>query len=388
MEDKIREYVNYQFRFDNREDIEEMKEEIIANLIDRYHEYLKEGKSKQEAYIEAIKQMGNFANVEEDIDNEFSLKPSIADVSLVVAMILSVFGLLLLFMNFLAGAITTVISIVCFSSASYYMYANSQYIRKNYMDIEKHNIILKKIFKNVKTCFIFWAISLSIILTYIIISILVQLSLINIIDDFNYESIGSIIEVVIILFILILTVFIVLFINLYHRIMKKYYYLTGEMPPRSYLTDSIKFIKGDNVITFSKIINAKRLLSIYGLLYYLFVMLDSFWIELNDHASTGGALLLHIFSVGPIWIRLIAIITSFAFLIVNIIATIKNKISHNVLIISHYIFFVGIYLFFLYIIKYLTPLTDAITFKLILGIVIFTIIIITRLIYNKVKAKK
>jgi len=133
MEDKIREYVNYQFRFDNREDIEEMKEEIIANLIDRYHEYLKEGKSKQEAYIEAIKQMGNFANVEEDIDNEFSLKPSIADVSLVVAMILSVFGLLLLFMNFLAGAITTVISIVCFSSASYYMYANSQYIRKNWI---------------------------------------------------------------------------------------------------------------------------------------------------------------------------------------------------------------------------------------------------------------
>jgi len=57
MHDKIRQYVNYQFRFDERNDIEELKEEIIANLIDRYEEYRQKGLTEEEAYIEAIKSM-------------------------------------------------------------------------------------------------------------------------------------------------------------------------------------------------------------------------------------------------------------------------------------------------------------------------------------------
>src|SRR5690554_6936637 len=143
MKEKIRQYVNYQFRFDKREEIEEIKEEITANLIDRYNEYLDSGKSTEQAYIEAIKSMGDFSdNPENDISSEYSIKPSIPDILLLCSTILSIFGLLIILFSNVTGTIVTVISIVLFSGSAYYLYSYSQYIRKEEMNIEKHNLLL------------------------------------------------------------------------------------------------------------------------------------------------------------------------------------------------------------------------------------------------------
>ncbi len=147
MHDKIRQYVNYQFRFDERNDIEELKEEIIANLIDRYEEYRQKGLTEEEAYIEAIKSMGDFSQHEYNkISEEYSIKPQIPDILLMCGAILSIFGMILTLFNGIVGTIITAISILLFSGSAYYLYSYSQYIRKQHMDIEKHNLLLTKIF--------------------------------------------------------------------------------------------------------------------------------------------------------------------------------------------------------------------------------------------------
>lgn len=117
MEEKIIEYVNYRFRFRKGKDVEESKAEIIANLTDRYYDLLKEGKSMQEAYVEAIRSFGSFTDdlTGESADNDFNVKPSLADIALVVGAILSVFGVFTSLISFTLGLILTIISILCYA---------------------------------------------------------------------------------------------------------------------------------------------------------------------------------------------------------------------------------------------------------------------------------
>lgn len=158
MEEKIRQYVNYRFRFDRRPDVEELKEEIIANLIDRYYEKLNAGKTEEEAYVESIPSMGNFSEYD-NVPYEYSFKPSFSDIFLVCSVMTSIFSSLLTFVSSALGILVLMLSMLFFGSAARYLYAYSQYVRKEELDIPKHNLLITKIFKYVKTNFIFWAIS-------------------------------------------------------------------------------------------------------------------------------------------------------------------------------------------------------------------------------------
>lgn len=241
MEKKIKEYVNYQFRFDNREDIEDLKAEIIANLIDRYYEFLEKLNNPEQAYIEAIKQMGDFTDGEGiQIPEDFSIKPSIPDILLLAGAILSIFGLILVLYHAVVGTIITAISILLFSGSAYYLYSYSQYVLKNYMDIEKHNILLKKIFKNMKTCFVFWAISLSLILAKLISASILSLTIGGSID---HNTIYILFILSFFVFILSLIILLIIFYFIYQRLINHYYYLTGDSNLKSSITDSYNFLK-------------------------------------------------------------------------------------------------------------------------------------------------
>ena len=253
MEKKIKDYVNYQFRFDNREDIEDLKAEIIANLIDRYYELLEKLNNPEQAYIEAIKQMGDFTNGEGiKISEDFSIKPSIPDILLLAGAILSIFGLILVLYHAVVGTIITAISILLFSGSAYYLYSYSQYVLKNYMDIDKHNILLKKIFKNMKTCFVFWAISLSLILAKLISASILSLTISGSID---YNTIYNLFIFSFFVFILSLIILLIIFYFIYQRLINHYYYLTGDSNLKSSITDSYNFLKTRQGVKSSKLRN-------------------------------------------------------------------------------------------------------------------------------------
>jgi hypothetical protein len=241
MEAKIKQYVDYQFRFDKREDLAETKEEIIANLIDRYHEYLNEGSTPEAAYIEAIKSVGDFTNNPvNDIPNEYSIKPSVPDILLLCSTILSIFGLLIYLFSNITGTIITVISILLFSSSAYYLYSYSQYVRKEEMNIEKHHLLLTKIFRYLKTNFVFWALSLSMIMAALVMRILSTLLLI----DFSINDIRSYFLLYLIFFIIALIAFMLIFRNIYQRLMSHYYLLTGTTYLKGKIRESYEFLFG------------------------------------------------------------------------------------------------------------------------------------------------
>jgi hypothetical protein len=245
VENKIRNYVHYQFRFDQRDDIEDLKEELIANLIDRYHEELSSGKTEEEAYITSIKSIGDFSrDVKDDIPQEYSVKPSIPDILLMSGAILSVFGLLLTLFNAIVGTVITALSILIFSSAAYYLYSYSQYVRKEEMDIEKHHLLLMKIFKYMKTSFIFWAISLSLIMASLVMSFISRLILIDP-TNLSFDSIGHYIFVYSLFFLIALVIFLVIFRKIYLRLMHRYYVLTGHTSIKGKVRESYEFLYGE-----------------------------------------------------------------------------------------------------------------------------------------------
>lgn len=242
METKIKQYVDYQFRFDNREDIDDLKAEITANLIDRYYEYLNSGKSPNEAYVEAIKSIGDFSeNPLNEVANEYSIKPSIPDILLLSSTILSIFGLLIFFFSGVVGTIITVISIVLYSASSYYLYSYSQYVRKEDKDIEKHHLLLTKIFKYLKTNFIFWAVNLSFILASL------TLRLINTMTVLDpkvvlFSGLKEIIIVYICLYIIFLIIFLLFFRHIYKRLINHYYLLTGNKHLKGKIKETCEFL--------------------------------------------------------------------------------------------------------------------------------------------------
>ncbi len=375
MENKIKQYVNYQFRFDKRDDIEDLKQEIIANLTDRYHEYLDEGKKPDDAYIEAIKSMGDFSDSKfNEIPEVYSIKPSIPDILLMSGAILSIFGLLITLFTVVTGTIITAISILLFSGAAYYLYSYSQYVRKEYMDIKKHNMLLQKIFKYMKTSFIFWAISLSFTMVNLLMNIIRYFILLDqsssLIDyDFDlinleeniinvFDSFTSYIIVYIILYITILVIFLLIFISIYYRLMNQYYFLTGNTNLKGKIRESYEFLYSQKIIGFN---HSKFDYLIYPLFGIIIIVVGLFlpftWWEYVDgdgyssqiYHSIFGQFLFESLSRSFYFISILPLLA----ILVNIlliISALLGRIHHSILSIGYYFWFLSIIM--LYVIVY------------------------------------
>lgn len=72
MENKILNYINYLFKdAPKNQEMEEMKEEIYQNTLDKYNDLIINGKSKEDAYLIAI---SNIGNIEELFDKNETVK--------------------------------------------------------------------------------------------------------------------------------------------------------------------------------------------------------------------------------------------------------------------------------------------------------------------------
>lgn len=315
MEEKIRKYVDYQLRFDERDDIDDLKSEITTNLIDRYNEYIASDNSPEEAYISAIKYMGDFSeNKINAISEEYDMKPSIPDVLLMSGAILSIFGLCITMFSPVTGTLVTALSILLFSSSANYLYSYSQFVRKQYMDIDKHNMLLRKIFKYIKTSFVFWALSLSLIMSLLIIKISGLLVIFDT-KDLDY------IEFYIILFLVSLIVFLLIFKSIYNRLIHRYYFLTGTTSLKGKIQDGYEFLYGNNQ---KNIILTKEFILILGLFMLIPQLMMTFILFVSN------------------WILALAPLLALGMNIILAILSLKEKVKQGTLILGYYLWLLSL----------------------------------------------
>ena len=76
MEDKLRAYMDHLFRDvkPSRKSVE-LKEEILQNLVDKYHDLLSEGKSKEAAFNIAVASIGDTEELLAGLDNNAAMYP-------------------------------------------------------------------------------------------------------------------------------------------------------------------------------------------------------------------------------------------------------------------------------------------------------------------------
>jgi hypothetical protein len=256
MKNKIREYVYYQLRFDEDKGNEELKEEIISNINDRYDEIFEKTKDDNIAYIRAIKTMGDFTEGKNLESAKSAYKPSIPEMFLIAGVILAIFGVIIVFFSNIAGGIITMLSIVSFSVGSNYIYQESQYIKNVEFDIEKHNDYLTKIFSYMKTCFVFWAIGISYLLAAIVNGIITSISIIDSVGTLDLDTFRMIFILSIVVFVVVFIILLAIFKNVYDRLISKYYELTGNIDINSKIRDAQNFIglnksekKDTNILT-------------------------------------------------------------------------------------------------------------------------------------------
>ena len=136
-----------------------------------------------------------------------------------------------------------------YAGGAYYLYSYSQYVKLQELDIEKHNLTLKKIFKYLKTSYVFWAISLSYFaakLVSILISFISALFIIT--DPWDIKAIFyTQIILSTLVFIVAIIASILVFSNLYNRLLQKYYQLTGEVYLKSKIREGYEFFYQDNI---------------------------------------------------------------------------------------------------------------------------------------------
>lgn len=286
MEQKINSYVKYIFNLNNIKD-EDMYLEITTNLNERYNEYLSKGISEDDAYLKTINTLGEFDFNDPKIDNSFQYKPNWANISLWVSLALGILATILLFISTPVSALFTGLSIALYIGSSYYLYHMSQYALKTEKDINKHNELLKGIFKNLKTTFIFWNINISYWITSTVIGLIFLITSQTILN--NPGEIFRIIAGYFVIFAVIFIVILIIFKNIYKNIESKYYELTQQEKLNSYIKETKVFKLNDTSI--KVLINISKALLI---LFYTFIILYE---GIYVHFRVGNLTVLKSFSL-------------------------------------------------------------------------------------------
>lgn len=239
MYNKIRDYVFFKLRHDHAEDHLEKKEEIIANISDRYDALYEQTKDQDYAYVEAIKTVGDFSS---EINEEEAYKPQLAEMLLVSATVLSVIALLATLLSGLAGVILVGVSMTLYAVGATYLYQYSQFIQTEQYDISKYHRFIDKTFSYMKTNFTFWAISLSLILARLIYHFMLGITAISTMNNLMVEDLFSIFFLTAIGFFIVLAIVGFIFYRLYIRLMEKYKDLTGKDDVQSVALKARTFI--------------------------------------------------------------------------------------------------------------------------------------------------
>ncbi len=227
MEDRIKKYVEYHFRFKRGKEKEDLVEEVSGNLIDYFYQKSEAYGDEDRAYRETIARLGDFSDVNPEAARQFSLMPGIYDVGLITAAVLSAFGLVAVFLHTSIAFILTVLSISMFVASAYYTYHKAQYEKNVNGDIDTFYLYLDKSFSYLKTAFVFWALTFSLLLAGMFANVIMFMNAAS--NPFEaFDNIGELVLVYFFSFVLAAIIIGIFFYMLYERIMAHYRFISGK----------------------------------------------------------------------------------------------------------------------------------------------------------------
>lgn len=227
MEDKIRKYVAYHFRNKRGKEKDDLIEEVTSNLLERFEELKDTYDDETRAYRETIARMGDFTDVDRDYNPAYTLTPELHDAGLLVGVVLGLFGLVAIFLHASLAFLLTVVSIVLFVSSAYYTYHKAQYEKTVNGDIDRFHLYLDKSFSHLKTAFIFWGITFTILFGQLIAGTIIFIEGINN-PMFVISDLAAFIGLYFFSFSIATVVIGVFFHHIHAKIMTHYYSLSGK----------------------------------------------------------------------------------------------------------------------------------------------------------------
>lgn len=353
MKSKIEQYVNHYFRFDKRDGLESLKEEIIGNLCDRYDAGIQSGLNEQDAYLSAVKSMGDFNAPSIDSTENTSVLPGVPEYLLPVSAILAVFAFILIFLNGIVGGVLTAISIAMYAVGGYYLYSKAMVVKSKELDIELHNHYLKRIFTYMKTSFFFWSVNIAFMISLLIQMIsngIVVLMKFNLTPDLNriQATIQTFVVISIFAFVVSFIVLMILSEHLYHRLKVKYYLLTGEKELKGKIKSSYEFIqnleipqKRDLRLLFSYIFGLGSI-GIYLLTFVSYErQVDNVWLYSIEARQFIMIFDLLNYEFVPAMVMLIG----YLWVAITYILVLKFKKSKHLIFQSYIVLFITLYIF-------------------------------------------
>jgi hypothetical protein len=340
MKKKIKSYINYEFRdVPDTKEVQEAKDEAFANLCDLYDDLISKGKTEEEAYIGAIKNLGEFSkNFKSEIKEEYVSDPKWADALLVISVVTAIFSLPLLVFHFLFGTILLVASALSFAVSAYFMNQKAVYVLNEKKDLELHNHLLTKVFRFARRNRIFWILSVSYVVTIILSTAVFKLVSFISFLGFNGDlsKVPDLVEAQLYeipVFSLMLSVFIlplciIISTRIYRKACVKYFRLTGNV------TVNGKTINTD-LSNFNPFSLTAHILSFVAIVSIIFPFLG-YWTNVSDEYYIGIIVLLgSSTNLAPDPLGLLVILLMLASVVLITISYLKvNRITPVLSIIS------------------------------------------------------
>jgi len=203
-----------------------------------------------------------------------------------------------------------------------------------------------------KTSFVFWAISLSFIMASLLMKLITSMVLIDP-SQITFRTLNSYLTFYAILFIIALITFLLIFQNIYGRLMHQYYILTGTTSLEGKIREGYQFLYGSNHVETNKnsIILSKKFIPILGIIIIvpqLFIPLQitSHILVNNYYVDSSSSYiylnqLIHLLTT-PYWELMVF---PSILLVINIalitLSLIKNYKRQWMLVVSYYLWFVS-----------------------------------------------
>ena len=171
MEEKIRNYVWHQLRYQEKEKRDDLYDEIVQNLIERYHDLLKEMGDEKAAYLETVNAMGDFTDVRIPDEEEHLLPPKYENLAMLLGAVFAGAAFFTLFLHGILGLVFLLASVILFAVGANSAYGKAKQAKVNEKDMATFTSHLKRIYAYVMVCFVFWAGSATFIISAFVMAI-------------------------------------------------------------------------------------------------------------------------------------------------------------------------------------------------------------------------
>lgn len=196
MREKIKSYIEYQFRKNNSND---NVDNVVDEYFNYYNEFINDGIGEKDSYLKVIKKF----DLKYRDGNKELFKNNVAESIMLLSIIFGVFSFVTLFFSQVTSIVLLCISISIYFVCSIYLYKEACKTKEVNKDIYEYANLLSRCFKNLKKCMCIWTFIINIYLSILVMIILFFLDVVHI--DINIlflmeETITDIIKIYFIIF--------------------------------------------------------------------------------------------------------------------------------------------------------------------------------------------